>query len=179
MENFSLLKNPKSEDEPQTLTTKPVLSPQQAKPTPQAPQPSAIACQPQLNFELSARFKNELAMSHLPEEYKAQGRVVAVQTANALNSEGIPAAVRILCRDISTRQQSLHQIDSLVALMRQRARKESGFDMKKLREAERAANAEHNRLMKSIEMYERLMRPIAPTLRISGQNFVQVNTEER
>jgi hypothetical protein len=176
MSKLSLIKNSGATEEQQTLANVPVEPASLAPPAPleQKPPPS-----PKVGFDLADSLKRELYMDVLPVECREEVRAVTEATANALLTRGTPTVLRMLARDISLRHLAVSQADSLLALARHKARTDPCFDVKRLQAAEKSAAGEHQRLLATIEAFERLSRPSNPTLRISGgPNFVNVEGQE-
>ena len=132
-----------------------------------------------IEFDVMEMYKREVALTPFPEPLKAQIRQVSRATANALYTESKDAAIRQIARDVASRRVALNQAESLLASYREKARKSTAFDMKKLDYASRDVDREHRRYLAAIDALDRLTRPENPVLNISkGQTYIHIAKED-
>jgi len=139
--------------------------------------PDASETNPMVQFWSSSLVKQRVALDGLDPLMRERTQYAARRTADALVTEGMPAAVRLLAREIAARTVALDHADMVLAIFRERMRTDPFFDLSRLKAAELSATKEHNRLLNSIERYERLVRPVTPSVRVTGEtNYVKVES---
>ena len=132
--------------------------------------------EPSIGFDIVDLLKTEISMMVLSEEDRVDVLKNAKATASALLREGTgETALRLLARDIVLRRLAVAQADGLVALCRERMKRDDLYNVNLLTAASKDAEREHRKLLAALDAFARYSAPVTPNLHVSGgPNYVLV-----